>query len=1267
MWNEFNYKFADRNKAFEDLCREFLNIKLNDNPLTPFNKAGSETESYHGKYSFQSKYCETPRLANNKKGEIIEGILREKQNNDKLEEFYIFVYPQFTDKSNAKKDITKAAQNVGVICKFYDKNSLMFELRENTNYYRLITQYFQNEKDWRATHLQPNLSIPVDYIERRILLNSEKDKADSEINIEELIEMHCNILIINHAGYGKTVYLKNLFNKHNTSTNFGTAFISLKNYRNNSLITFLRSITDPKAYIFMDGYDEIDSNLMDDFKKEVSQMLEIHCGWRFIITSRYNPSIIGNEFKICELLPFNDEDICRYLNKNEIEITDFITNCKINKIDMFLYNSFYLSQIVSYYKKTGLLPIKNNLLKQLFENQFASDKVKIESSEMELLLDKLAKISFDYMSGKVDKIIINDKDRNFGWLYYDVNDSVLDFIHNNFKEYLAAVHLNTLSKDEIIKLTAITFGEYVVVIPKFRNVLAHLFDISEIAEVKDFIKEKAMYLILKSDYILENDKNVIEIVKTIFKEVNDKKSWISENYDINNISKICNKECVEYLISLLSFNNHRTVVIESLNVLRRVNFEHLSKYNLKEKIFAILQEKEKCINDSYLTDVLIRTLCVFELTKEEVKFITDNYFLINSSIRVSIYDLILSTNNCDNFANLLIEGIKLNRAHATFNSDEENDDNAYNISEGYFLYNCIEKLRLESSIIALLDKLEESIKNHRFLGESFEKSLFIALSESEITKDIKNKLFEIYIINYKHYNKFDYKNVFPFIEKKNFSMELFDCILKSDLSKNQQICAISSFITQQIMRELMGIFRVDKTYWDCYYYLETLLDDEYKRINIFHKIVTDHELNLPDKIDRTQIRNDKIQDVFNLLFDISKMREYCESEILKFKANGGEFIDYYYENNQPPLLKSLYHIQEDLDVNKINWNSFQVNKIYNYIKNYSFLSIDDEKISFIKQWIIDNYSTIKFQDNVKIKGNGYTFTYYGQYANYFIKRFDLQFDELVYSDMLYHDILLCSEGELSYVKNKISEELFKKTCLDILMNHLVEGTFCYNFMINYCLNNRWYEISELLTTRLDNINNFSEIDYDEKRNFLQYIELSSENLLSKYWCKFDTETKILYFSNLSNITGENQELLINEINNNTDNVEKFIELGVLNSINIAREKCIEIIEKNGFDNFNIETFGKLKCFDDYEFLIKILELSYSFKTKSFRDLKSLIFDSIECIINELLKKKEIEKISEILTAIQTFIKESGLPNVGYLYYFINRILGNISFYLEKQI
>ena len=213
MWHEFNYKFADKNTAFEDLCREFLNIKLNDNPLTPFNKAGSETEPYHGKYSFQSKYCETASLVNDKKDEIIRGILREKQNNDKLEEFYIFVYPQFTDKSEAKDDILKAAQNVGVVCKFYDKNSLMFEIRDNSDFSRLITQYFQNEKDWRPTHIQTNLSIPVDYIERRLLLNTEKDKADSEINIEELIGMHCNILIINHAGYGKTVYLKNLFMK----------------------------------------------------------------------------------------------------------------------------------------------------------------------------------------------------------------------------------------------------------------------------------------------------------------------------------------------------------------------------------------------------------------------------------------------------------------------------------------------------------------------------------------------------------------------------------------------------------------------------------------------------------------------------------------------------------------------------------------------------------------------------------------------------------------------------------------------------------------------------------------------------------------------------------------------------------------------------------------------------------------------------------------------------------------------------------------------
>ena len=220
-------------------------------------------------------------------------------------------------------------------------------------------------------------------------------------------------------------------------------------------------------------------------------------------------------------------------------------------------------------------------------------------------------------------------------------------------------------------------------------------------------------------------------------------------------------------------------------------------------------------------------------------------------------------------------------------------------------------------------------------------------------------------------------------------------------------------------------------------------------------------------------------------------------------------------------------------------------------------------------------------------------------------------------------------------------------------------------MIDYSLDNKWYEIFELLINRLDSIDNFSNVEYAEKINILKFIELYEEGLLYKFWYKFDVETKLLYFNNLPNIIGENQKLLICEINNAEDDVEKFLELGILNSIDFAKTKCIEIVKKDGFDKFNVEIFGKLKNYEDYKFLVELLKYSYSFKTKSFKDLKALIFESIEVIINEQLKNNNIGRIAEILFEIQKFIKESKFPDVGYLHYYVDKILSNISWHFEK--
>ncbi len=300
-WNMFNLKNADKQTAFQNMCKHLFCRELSIGGYdlqANYNNPGLEAKPvpHNGKYyGFQCKYIEKTTNPKTFYKEVKKFLdIAYQVYKGELDVIYIYsnanVKPDVTDaelsditnKSDRFK-IQKDANKNGITIKWITKDSLELKLNE-PKYNDIATFYFSEGRE--LDFLDSSISI-----EDKTFLNSEefislpiKDYAGYD-HVISLLQKRCCAIVLGDAGSGKTLMMKKFFSQYRDKflNNYSNAtkettifpiFIRLRECINGNLEDILRQqlrdyridkTTNAFKYVyFLDGLDEVSATFIDN-------------------------------------------------------------------------------------------------------------------------------------------------------------------------------------------------------------------------------------------------------------------------------------------------------------------------------------------------------------------------------------------------------------------------------------------------------------------------------------------------------------------------------------------------------------------------------------------------------------------------------------------------------------------------------------------------------------------------------------------------------------------------------------------------------------------------------------------------------------------------------------------------------------------------------------------------------------------------------------------------------------------------------------------
>ncbi len=365
-WNIFNLKNADKQTAFQNMCKHLFCRELSIGGYdlqANYNNPGLEAKPvpHNGKYyGFQCKYIETTTNSKIFYREVKKSLdIAYQIYKGELDVIYIYsnanVKPDVTDaelsdltnKSDRFK-IQRDANKNGITIKWITQDSLELKLNE-PKYNDISTFYFSESRE--LDFLDSSISI-----EDKTFLNSEefislpiRNYAGYD-DVISLLQKRCCAIVLGDAGSGKTLMMKKFFSHYKDKflKNYSNAtnetaifpiFIRLRECINGNLEDILRQrlrdyridkTTNVFKYLyFLDGLDEVSVNFIDSVLSYIETVKNKENTHGIVFSSRkssFNLAFIYRCFsniERIELLPLTSEHIGNYFkaknDENKIE------------------------------------------------------------------------------------------------------------------------------------------------------------------------------------------------------------------------------------------------------------------------------------------------------------------------------------------------------------------------------------------------------------------------------------------------------------------------------------------------------------------------------------------------------------------------------------------------------------------------------------------------------------------------------------------------------------------------------------------------------------------------------------------------------------------------------------------------------------------------------------------------------------------------------------------------------------------------------------
>lgn len=560
-----------------------------------------------------------------------------------------------------------------------------------------------------------------DYIPRKVL-TCDKAYDNSlmavftkpfRITLREALVKHKKVLLLSDAGMGKSLEIQNLAYELHDSMH--TYLFSLKDYSNQDIFDLLpehyKSLSPNRYALLFDGYDELSVNCQEEFEKKLRIFLREHVGVHIVITSRTNFCHINDNkcskfdgFEIFVLDKLNRLEVEEYVLSKEVDYERFSSIASTRKVFDLLFNPFYLIRLVEIFNQKGDLPLKTKLMNELVAVSFNNDDAKFSGNlddhyrSLFLQLERIAlgmqlmhKQTFDDREEFQD--ILQGYDartlaKKSGLLKRE--GETWAFVHNNFREYLAAKCLSRYSREQVISI--ISDGENIK--PYWVNTLGYLTGIELDWNLFDWLSEKSPSVMVK----FESDRMPPEMRNKVFRSVFEKYERLNLHFndelcdeaELADFAKSC--DTIRFLINKIVNPCNMPSQYTAINILR--HFQSLMGLDddVKECLVSCCEQYPK--THKSICRLCLLTLAQHKFTSSDLTSHLMHLFGESNEdyIRLGMYEYLMVSGEQNTYVQYFLDGIKYARLSYSNDDDMRIGNESTEMAEGLKAMNTIESV-----------------------------------------------------------------------------------------------------------------------------------------------------------------------------------------------------------------------------------------------------------------------------------------------------------------------------------------------------------------------------------------------------------------------------------------------------------------------------------------------------------------------------------------------------------------------------------------------
>lgn len=792
------------------------------------------------------------------------------------------------------------------------------------------------------------------------------------------------IFLLGNAGDGKTIELQKL--AHDLyETPFFPFLYFLKDYTNEAIDDII-----PKEYadlnpnrlvLIFDGYDEIQKDYRHNFEGKLNSYLGKNPAVRVIVSSRRNFCKISSDgnsrtlrdFVEYEFAQISDGIINDYLAKLKIDPKVFRKASESSRVSEMICNPFYLSGLTKIFIAENKLPSKNLVMEKIIDQCFLRDDEKFSNEDLEETklqhFHCLENVAFAMQLMCKNQItddeyqeIIPLKQRMLikpSGLFSRLNGT-WQFTHNNFREYLAARRLKTMTIESILKYCCVENE----IKPSWANTFGYLIGLSNDVQLSSWAINNACETLIKYDPENIDASKHFEIFKKVFEKY--ERNYINSYEGLCSESELayyaCNTRCIDYLINKIYCPVNRFSLYNALCIIQYLPKSCGKQTAMRACLIKVCRDYPK--NYSSERQSAIRTICWQKLYNSDVTKVLMELFENSDDdfIRTGMYEYLVCANEQDKYVQFFLDGIRFITGSPILNGQRILD-------ESWALLQGLKAMSSAESISSVLKWFcdSENIYFH---------------NSDDVFCELSSKVSNLY--QYGTYDLFDV---------------MYNCwiwAVKHD--KSRELSAISEFFAGTGTYEEAVLRLIDTAAPESFYfgilsnncpqiidvlerlYRERRLPDgldfsdfvkrnfgakEYKQ---FSKLILEVENKmLPELspiIDYAKERKDASLEYLSCLFEKSSYKELINKLLLEAENDNitvGELKDQIRNHKYHlPIARVKFAVMRRLFPNKrvkdffenVDWQEFCINEIHDLIRNES-LELDDNQKNAVTKMILE--------------------------------------------------------------------------------------------------------------------------------------------------------------------------------------------------------------------------------------------------------------------------------------------------------------------------